>query len=213
MPKTAAIILAAGGSSRLGRPKQLLGYRDTTLIGHLADEAVGAGLVPVVVVSGAVDLADALAGRPVEIVENLRWAEGMGSSIVAGVSAVMGAEVSGDDFMGPEVDSVIIAACDQPQVTRELFRQLIAAWGDSGKGIVACRYSGTMGIPVLFDHRYFQALLGLAGDEGAKKILLSHGDDLALVPFAEGAVDIDTEGDYARLSKPGARSGDDHSPR
>ncbi|HET6252520.1 MAG TPA: nucleotidyltransferase family protein [Puia sp.] len=189
MLKTGIIILAAGNSSRLGRPKQLLGYRGKTLIGHLVDEAAGAGLHPIVVVTGAVDLSAALAGRPVEIVGNLRWPEGMASSILAGVSAMM----------GREVDAVIIAACDQPYVSAPLFRELVVAGKEVGKGIAGCYYSGTIGIPVLFYRRYWGELLELTGHEGAKKILRLHEGDLATVSFPGGAIDIDTEEDYARL--------------
>ncbi|HUB62686.1 MAG TPA: nucleotidyltransferase family protein [Puia sp.] len=200
MPETGIIILAAGNSSRLGRPKQLLSYEGGTLIGYLADEAAAAGLQPVVVVTGAVDLSAALADRRVEIVENTAWAAGMGSSIVAGISAVMGSEVRGNDSMiGQEVDAVIIAACDQPHVTAALFRRLIAARVETGRGIVACSYAGTTGIPVLFDRRYFPDLLALSGAEGAKKVVQCFASDMAQVNFEEGAFDIDTEEDYARL--------------
>lgn len=201
MPKTGIIILAAGNSSRLGRPKQLLPYRGRTLIGYMIDEAVDAGLGPVVVVTGAVDLSGVLADRRVELVENPDWISGMGSSIAAGVSAVMGAVVSGGGPMiGPEVDSVIIAACDQPQVTAELFRRLIATRADRRKGIVACSYAGTTGIPVLFDRRYFPDLLALQGAEGARKVVQRFIPDMAEVKFEAGAIDIDTEEDYAGLS-------------
>lgn len=201
MPKTGIIILAAGNSSRLGRPKQLLPYRGRTLIGYLVDEAAVAGLSPIVVVTGAVDLSAALAGRRAEMVENPGWSSGMASSIVSGVSAVTGAEMSGGNSkIGQEVESVIIAACDQPHVTAGLFRRLVATWVNMGKGIVVCSYAGTTGIPVMFDRRYFPDLLALSGAEGAKKVVQRFAPDVAEVIFEAGAIDIDTEEDYARLS-------------
>ena len=190
MPETGIIILAAGNSSRLGRPKQLLEFRGKSLITHLVEEAITAGIQPVVVVSGAVDLSSALAGQPVSMVENPRWREGMGSSIAAGVS-----------FLSDRaVDAAFVTVCDQPYVTANLFTEMIAAKKRFPKGIVACSYAGTTGTPVLFDRRYFGMLEELTGQEGAKKILRAHQADVAAVPFPHGDIDIDTEDDYERLS-------------
>jgi molybdenum cofactor cytidylyltransferase len=188
MPETGIIILAAGNSSRLGRPKQFLEFRGKTLIAHLVDEAVAAGLL-IVVVSGAVDLIREFAGRPVEIVDNPHWREGMASSIAAGVTLMS----------GRAVEAVIISGCDQPYVTGKLFGEMIATRKSLAKGIVACSYAHTTGIPVLFDRRYFGLLQELTGQEGAKKILLAHAADVAVVPFPEGEIDIDTEEGYAKL--------------
>lgn len=185
------VILAAGNSSRLGRPKQLLEYRGSTLLTRLVLEASGAGTRPIAVVSGAVDLSTAIAGLDVSIVENPRWSEGMASSISAGVA-----------WMSEQaVDAAFIAVCDQPHVTASLFRAMLAARERDVKGIVACSYSGTTGIPVLFDRQYFALLQQLTGQEGAKKILHAHSADVAIVPFPEGATDIDTEDDYFKLAK------------
>ena len=185
------VILAAGNSSRLGRPKQLLEYRGSTLLTRLVLEASGAGTRPIAVVSGAVDLSTAIAGLDVSIVENPRWSEGMASSISAGVA-----------WMSEQaVDAAFIAVCDQPHVTASLFRAMLAARERDVKGIVACSYSGTTGIPVLFDRQYFALLQQLTGQEGAKKILHAHAADVAIVPFPEGATDIDTEDDYFKLAK------------
>jgi molybdenum cofactor cytidylyltransferase len=190
MPETGIIILAAGNSARLGRPKQLLEFRGKSLITHLVAEAITAGIQPVVVVSGAVHLSVPLAGQPVSIVENPRWREGMGSSIAAGVR-----------FLSDQaVDAFFVAVCDQPYVSANLFTEMIAAKKRFAKGIVACSYAGTTGTPVLFDRQYFGMLEELTGQEGAKKILRAYQADVAAVPFPHGEIDIDTEDDYEKLS-------------
>ncbi len=191
MSETGIIILAAGNSSRLGRPKQLLEFRGKSLITHLVEEAITAGIQPVVVVRGAVDLSAPLAGQPVSIVENPRWREGMGSSIAAGVR-----------FLSDQaVDAAFVAVCDQPYVTANLFAEMIGSKKRFAKGIVACSYAGTTGTPVLFDRQYFEMLGALTGQEGAKKILRAHQGDVAAVLFPGGDADIDTEDDYERLSR------------
>jgi molybdenum cofactor cytidylyltransferase len=194
MNKTGIIILAAGNSSRLGRPKQLLPYRGKTLLTHVVAEALAAPLQPVVVVTGAheADIRDSLAGQLADIVYNPQWETGMASGIVAGLDKALS--------MQPHLQSVIVAVCDQPYISAELFRALMEQHTVSGKGLIACSYSETLGTPVLFDGRYFKELSVLSGDAGAKQLLRRHPDDVAQVPFPDGCVDIDTEEDFERLS-------------
>jgi molybdenum cofactor cytidylyltransferase len=224
MSKTGAIILAAGNSSRLGRPKQLLPYRGKTLLAHIATEALNADLHPVVVVTGAYqaevadDLrsrlgassrdqpadasrgqpADTPPGQPLEIIFNPAWQEGMASGIVAGVSKIIS--------LHPEVEAVIIAVCDQPFISAALLSQLVATHDTSKKGIVACTYADSVGTPVLFRHPYFEQLLLLSGSEGAKKIIKQHPADLATIPFPDGHIDIDTGEDVQKLRQSDDRS-------
>jgi molybdenum cofactor cytidylyltransferase len=94
---------------------------------------------------------------------------------------------------------VFIVVCDQPFVNATLLHQLIAQQIITGKGIIASTYDNTAGTPVLFNKIYFADLLALQGQEGAKKILQEYTDDLALVPFPLGALDIDTAEDYQQL--------------
>ena len=190
MPETGIVILAAGNSSRLGRPKQLLEFHGRTLIEHIVDEAILSGLQPIVVVAGAVDLIAALANRPVKIIDNPHWREGMASSIVAGVTSILNAPIK----------ALIITSCDQPHISAKLFQDMIAAQEGRAKGIVACSYAGITGIPVLFGRRYFTMLRELSGQEGAKKILRKHAADVEAILFPEGEIDIDTDEDYKRLS-------------
>jgi molybdenum cofactor cytidylyltransferase len=193
MSRVGVIILAAGNSSRLGRPKQLLPYRGRTLVTHVAGETLSAGLRPVVVVTGAyrAEVEEALMGELVGLVYNSDWETGMASGIVAGLSNMLSLD-SG-------LDGVVIAVCDQPFISAALLSELAAAFETSGKGIVASAYADSMGTPVLFGSSYFEQLLSLSGSDGAKKLLLQHPADLAAVNFPDGHIDIDTAEDLRKL--------------
>jgi len=194
MNKTGIIILAAGNSSRLGRPKQLLLYQGKTLLSHVIDEAQAATLAPVVVITGAhhKEIQDSLIGRPVEIVFNPSWETGMASGIVAGVTKIL--------HIQRHLQSLIVAVCDQPHISARLFQSLTEKQIESGKGLIASFYSGIAGTPVLFDRYYFNDLLALTGDAGARQLLKQYPEDVATVPFPKGKIDIDTEDDFQRLS-------------
>jgi molybdenum cofactor cytidylyltransferase len=192
MNKIGVIILAAGNSSRLGRPKQLLLYRGQTLLTHVVAEALAADLRPVVV-TGAyhTEVSDSLRGQSVDIVFNPAWEEGMGSGIVAGLSNML--------LLHPDMEAVIITVCDQPFISAALLLQLVNTFDTSGKGMIACTYADSVGTPVLFGRAWFERLLGLSGSEGAKKLLKLYPDDLATVDFPGGEIDIDTGEDVSRL--------------
>ena len=193
MSRTGVIILAAGNSSRLGRPKQLLPYRGKTLLTHTTTEALNAGLHPVVVVTGAFqeEVSDSLRGQSVDIIFNAAWEEGMASGIVTGLSEILSAH--------PDVVAVIIAVCDQPFISSALLSQLVSTHDVSGKGIIASAYANSVGTPVLFGRSYFEQLLALCGSEGAKKLLKQYPDDLATIAFPGGDIDIDTVEDAQKL--------------
>ncbi|HEY4111424.1 nucleotidyltransferase family protein [Puia sp.] len=197
MDNTGIIILAAGNSSRLGRPKQLLPYQGTTLLAHVVTEALAANLHPVVVVTGAFanEITTALPVEKIQIAHNPRWQDGMAGSIVIGLNAIQNAQ--------PAPAAVIIAVCDQPHLTTQLLQTLLHTRATTQKGIVACIYSEAIGTPALFTRHYFDALSTLSGNEGAKKLLRQYPDDLALVPFPKGAIDIDTAEDYESLTSQG----------
>jgi molybdenum cofactor cytidylyltransferase len=191
MGKTAIIVLAAGNSSRLGEPKQLLPYQNKTLLQHILDEAKNAKLDPVICVTGyeAERIAESIADTGTTIVYNKQWPEGMGTGISAGIKQVL----------NTAVDSVILAVSDQPHVTAELFRTMVANMDESKKGIVACSYAGTLGTPVLFKKKYFNQLIALNGQEGAKHIVKANLSDVTELEFENGQVDIDTKQDYENL--------------
>ncbi len=170
---SAAIILAAGASTRLGEPKQLVMLGAETLLARAVRTAREAGCAPVVVVLGAsaeliqkqCDLADAL------VVVNAAWSEGMASSIRIGIGAVAGAS------------GVVLMTCDQPAITPEHLLKLTAS-GD----VTASSYAGRRGVPAYFPAQAFSALMQLSGDSGARVLLRSS----ATVPLAGGELDVDT---------------------
>ncbi len=185
----AALVLAAGGSARLGQPKQLLQYRGQPLVRHAVTAALEADCRPVVVVVGRdrTEVAQALQDLPVEIVPNDFWKRGIGGSIRLGLKAL------------EDCTAVAIVACDQPHLQPELIRRLRATQEKTGKPIVASAYAGTIGIPALFARPFFAALMTLHDSQGAKTILTAHPGDVATVCFPEGATDIDTLADYHNL--------------
>src|SRR5580658_9836254 len=144
MTDTGIIILAAGNSSRLGRPKQLLPYRGKTLLTHVVAESLAASLQPVIVVTGAYreEVQSSLQGQDVVHVYNSQWETGMASGIVAGLGKALAIQ--------PHIQSVIVSVCDQPHITAELFRSLMEKHTVSGKGLIASCYAETRGTPALF---------------------------------------------------------------
>ncbi|KAF2327720.1 nucleotidyltransferase family protein [Flavobacterium daemonense] len=191
--KTGIVILAAGNSSRLGQPKQLLGYKDSTLLKNTIAEASLVHDLKIIVVTGANNqlIEEELDPSRIKIVFNPEWESGMSSSIVYGLKKLID--------LYPETENCIFAVCDQPYVSSLIFENLIEEHYKTGKGIVASAYSETLGTPVLFNKKYFTELLELKGQEGAKKIINRFSDDVASVLFEKGNIDIDTEEDYNKL--------------
>lgn len=187
------VILAAGSSSRLGQPKQLLEFQGITLIQHIAQIAVKAVEKPVVVILGAnFSLIHAqLTHLPVHIVNNPDWSQGMTSSIRKGLIAMQ--------YFSPETEGVIFAVCDQPYITSDLFLEMISVGNQSQKPIVASIYNNIPGTPVLFKKEYFEVLLALKDNEGARKVLQRHPESVETVPFPLGIFDVDTMQDYVAL--------------
>jgi molybdenum cofactor cytidylyltransferase len=190
MKNTGIILLAAGGSSRLGRPKQLLPYGDKTLVQHVVDTALAASPKQLVMVTGAHrELAPENDSLHIEY--NADWQEGIASSIRSGLNAILKIE--------PGLGAVIFIVCDQPYISTTLLKELAEAHAVTGKEIVASAYADTVGIPALFGKSFFTALQQLKGDEGAKRIIMQNPESVAVVGFPRGNIDIDTAGDYAAL--------------
>ncbi|KAF2515543.1 nucleotidyltransferase family protein [Flavobacterium foetidum] len=191
--KTGIIILAAGNSSRLGRPKQLLEYKESTLLKNTISEALKVENCFVIVVTGfnhyfiekKHDLPE------ITFSFNSDWESGMSSSIIKGIYELL--------LINPDCEQCILAVCDQPFVTSSVFESLILEASQTNKGIAASAYSETLGTPVLFQKKYFQELQELKGHEGAKKLLNKYANDVVSVPFERGNIDIDTEEDYFKL--------------
>jgi len=186
-----AVVLAAGGSTRLGRPKQLIVHEGATLVRHAVIAAHDTGARPVIVVLGAdAELVAAqVPDRPgIETVFNPQWQTGISSSICAGLKALS----------ARGVDGVLMTLADQPRVSATALDRLIAAFSENNR-IVASGYSGTSGVPAIFGSEYFPELLKLEGDRGAGAWLRSGSDSTTVVPFPEAEVDVDTEVDVAAL--------------
>ena len=190
---TGIIILAAGNSSRMRQPKQLLTYQGQTLLEIVSEQALQTTYRPIVVVLGAYaeEILKHHHHKEINYVTNKDWETGMSSSITTGLSAILNQQ--------PTIKNVIIAVADQVFITSEIFKQLFAQHELTGKNIVACSYAQTMGTPVLFHKKHFQEILSLDGNEGAKSMLKKYKEDTAVIEFELGHIDIDTETDYHHL--------------
>jgi molybdenum cofactor cytidylyltransferase len=190
------VILAAGASTRMGAAKQLLAFRGRSLLRHVTEEALASGCRPIVVVLGAhaERLKQEISELPVRMVVNARWSEGMGTSIRAGIEALMA------DPAGSAVVAAVLAVCDQPFFSAGIIHELIAAHQRSGRALVTATYEGTRGVPALFSRSLFPELMALDGHEGARRVIQARSDETVAISFPEGAIDMDTPEDYARLS-------------
>lgn len=193
--KIGAIILAAGPSSRLGRSKQLLDVRGEILLVRTIKATLEANITQVAVVLGAAanEHRKWIERLPVDIVLHGEWKRGMGSSLRAGLTHLTGKH--------KDLDAVIILVCDQPLLSPEHIINLVATFRETGKPIVASRYAGMPGVPVLFGKNHFNTLLKIPDSEGAKKLIMRHPDETAEVDFPGGEVDLDTPEDYAAFLK------------
>ena len=187
------ILLAAGGSSRLGHPKQLLPYQGRTLLRHAAETALLSACRPVVVVLGTHPdrLRPELAGLDVLAAENPAWETGLGSSLRVGLTAL---ETSAPDLRG-----VVLMLCDQPLVSAAALDALAQRHAETGCPLVASGYGGTRGVPAFLSRALFPELRALPDAQGAKPILARHAAETLVLPLPEGMWDVDTAADYERL--------------
>ena len=191
MSVTGLIILAAGASTRLGHPKQLLPYKGTNLLITTIENALASVCQPIVVVLGAYaeQIEPEIGTLPIDIIVNEQWATGMGTSIQKGLSWLESAESL--------LHSVALMVCDQPFVSFHLINQLVDTYLSTQKDIVVSEYAGTVGVPALFSSRLFPELKALER-QGAKSIIMQHREDVISVPFLQGDIDIDTSDDVQR---------------
>ncbi|HEY9632945.1 MAG TPA: nucleotidyltransferase family protein [Coleofasciculaceae cyanobacterium] len=192
-PAVGLIILAAGASTRMGTPKQLLPYRGYSLVRHIVEVATTSVCQPIVVVLGAnaERIKPEVSQLPVQIVENQQWAEGMSASIRVGLEALLA--------VNQNLEAVAIALCDQPFVSSQTLDRIVEAFHFTGKPIIASEYAETLGVPALFSRILFSELMALKSNEGAKQLIKRHIDEVFSIPFPDGAIDIDTPKDYEQL--------------
>ncbi len=201
MSDLAAIVLAAGQSRRLGQPKQLVELEGEPLLRRAVRLAMDAGCSPVVVVLGACDqpCREVLAGlSPAQlcIVINPDWAEGMSTSLRAGVHAL---EVSPGASPTDQSASVLIMVCDQVHITSTSLQRLLTAHTESHTPVTAARYAGRLGVPAIFRAELLPALATLTGDQGARRLLEQWAANATAVDMPEAAAELDTPEDLARL--------------
>jgi molybdenum cofactor cytidylyltransferase len=196
MKKTVSVlILAAGSSSRLGRPKQLLPWKETTLLGHAIEVARATDTYPIYVVLGsqAGMIRKGITDPRIRILINTNWEKGMGASISCGIQHIVSEK--------EEIDGLLIMLCDQPLIHASYLNMLIDAFASSGKKIVATKYARHMGVPVIFDVSYFPLLSTLEADTGARSLMEKNKLDCLGFDAPGNNPDIDTEADYHKLLK------------
>jgi molybdenum cofactor cytidylyltransferase len=193
--RVAAVVLAAGDSTRFGKPKQFALFQGETFIRRIVAAAIEAGCAPVVVVTGedSTQITLELTGLTVSIAMNRRWSDGVGSSIGVGVRRAMD--------LAADLDASLLLTCDQPFVNAAVLTQLMQLRLTTGKPLIASAYATTLGIPALFDRSCFPDLLRLKGDSGAKGIILARPHDVASFDFPAGNIDINTAADYEKLDQ------------
>jgi molybdenum cofactor cytidylyltransferase len=188
MPENAcaAVILAAGASTRLGQAKQLVPIHGEPLLLRTVRLAREAGCGPIVVVTGfdAERMRAVLADAEVMVVKNEEWRSGMGSSLRSGIAAL--------DRLDPRPSEALLLVCDQIALSAEVLRELRRMHARGEKPITASRYAGRAGVPAIFSAPYFSELVRVEGDRGARGVLERHADDVALIEFGDGVKDLDT---------------------
>lgn len=188
------LILGAGASQRLGPPKQLLPFRDSTMLGWVVDQAQHAASIDeLVVVLGRA--ADEIRARvdfgAARVVENPVFAEGCSSSYHAGIAA-----------LDQRSEAIMIILGDQPGITPEIINSLAEEWRDGEAPIALCSYRGRKGHPMIFAQSMFEQLKGLHGDKAAWKLVDANSATVQEVHFDLPFPDnINTAEDFAQLAK------------
>ncbi len=190
--KIGGILLAAGGSARMGLPKQLLEFEGNTLMRRAAESLAATDCDPKVVVLGAeAERCQAeLGDLDLNIFINRDWEHGMSSSIKAGLRCLLDVE--------PAASAVIITLCDLPLVTAEVIERFIAEYRSVRPNVIAAEYNGVCGVPALFSCDMFDEIFRLEGDKGARD-LIRHAGVVVRINVPEAAFDVDSPDDLIRV--------------
>lgn len=191
MSKIAILILAAGGSSRMGKVKQLLPYKHTTLLGWAIEQALESEADEVFCVLGAnaEKIEKSVRHYDTNTILNRNYSDGLSSSIVTGIREL-------NDY-----DAILVMLADQPLVTTSYLNDLINLYRTYPDMIVASNYGASNGVPAVFPENYFSQLLKLKGDKGAKEFLNDTSYEVLSLNIGEKLIDVDTEEDYKKLKK------------
>jgi molybdenum cofactor cytidylyltransferase len=190
----AILIPAAGASKRIGRPKQLLKWGDSTLIGHTIDTAAELNQKKILVVLGAYyeKIKPEIEGFDIQILKNEGWKDGLGSSIAIGADSLL---KSGDNYSG-----LLVLLVDQPLIVPFYLKAMIAEFKVGKKQIIATSYgNGKFGVPAIFDKSYFKELSLLNDDRGAKNLIKRHSKNVRTIDIVPLVTDIDTEEVYEKF--------------
>jgi len=194
--KIAILILAAGGSSRMGSPKQLLKWKGSNLLDQTISKAIQLKSEKVIVVLGANSdkIIPRIDQNKVNILINQNWELGLGSSISEGIKFIQ--------ISYPNLQGVLIMLSDQPLIGLDHYLTLINVFTSGSKQIIPTKYSnGKFGVPALFDRFYFKNLIDLNSDKGAKKLIDKYSEFVNAIRNEQANLDIDTCEEYENLYK------------
>ena len=213
---TAAIILAAGSSSRMGggRHKLLLPLDDRPVLAHVIDATLTSQARPILLVLGHQAGQVRLQINPytrhpaITLIDNTAYLQGMSTSMRMGLQKLISSDYK-KARSSYQVDSALILLGDQPMITPQVINTLITTYRETGKRIVAPLYGGKRGSPVLFDMSLFPELLGVTGDEGGRTVLEHHRQEVELVEMgdAQANYDVDTWEAYQQVVAAWERKG------
>lgn len=195
MRETAILILAAGESRRMGRPKQTLPVGDQTLLQTVISECLTTKIGPVFLVTGAYqqEVQESIQPEEITTVHNSDWKEGMGRSLARGVEEI--AQLS-------HIDNILLVLGDQYQLTADSLIKFIDSFHSSEKSIGISVFAGGSGPPAIFSRHWFSQLMNLTGDEGARPLVKANQTEVLRISLPEAAADLDTPEDFERLSQP-----------
>ncbi|MEO2052753.1 MAG: nucleotidyltransferase family protein [Allomuricauda sp.] len=187
------VILAAGGSTRLGRPKQLVQFKGKALLQHAIDQVVQLEVGPSVVVLGGNkdQISSRIDSKGLQVVLNSDWQLGIASSMQVGFEQILSNE--------RKIDHIMFVLSDQPFLEVSQLKRLVKTHLSGNRMATYSEYDGVLGVPAIFSQAAFPFLETLKGDQGAKKLTTMKGFEFETEPFEKGLFDIDTEEDVGKL--------------